>query len=70
MTEEVQMDLPKTIEDLVSVRLGEDSFDMTEARGRTRDRIDAMAMESETLRDAGDFPKADADPLGFDFGEP
>jgi hypothetical protein len=70
MTKEVQMDLPKTIEDLVSVRLGEDSFDMTEARGRTRDRIDAMAMESETLRDAGDFPKADADPLGFDFGEP
>jgi hypothetical protein len=70
MTEEVQTDFPQTIQDLQSIRLGEDSFDLTEARGRTRDRIDAMAMESETLRDAGDFPKADADPLGFDLGEP
>lgn len=63
MSEEVQTVLPKSFQSLKSVRLGEDSFDLTEASGRDRERIDAMEVESESLRATGGLPKADRDPL-------
>ena len=43
------------------MRLGEDSFDLTEADGRTRGRIDAMAAVTKNLRGNGEFPQADKD---------
>jgi hypothetical protein len=43
------------------VRLGEDSFDLTEADGRARSRIDAMAGVTESLRGNGDYPQANKD---------
>jgi len=57
----VQTFLPLTFQRLWPVRLGEDSFDLTEADGRARSRIDAMAGVTESLRGNGDYPQADKD---------
>lgn len=50
-----QMDIDESIDELQSVRLGEDSFDCTEASGRTRRRIDATKAASEKLREQNGF---------------
>jgi hypothetical protein len=57
----VQTFLPLTLQRLRPVRLGEDSFDLTEADGRTRDRINTMAAVTKSLRGNAEFPQADKD---------
>lgn len=59
---EQQMDIDETIDELQSVRLGEDSFDCTEASGRTRRQIDATKAASEKLREQNGFTATERDP--------
>jgi hypothetical protein len=65
----VQTFLPLTLQKLRPVRLGEDSFDLTEADGRTRGRIDAMAAVTKSLRGSAEFPQADKDTPMIDRDE-
>lgn len=65
----VQTFFPLILQRLRPVRLEEDSFDLTEADGRTRDRIDAMAAVTKGLRGNAEYSQADKDTPMIDRDE-
>ena len=61
MSPDIPRPAHETLMALPDVRVGEDSFECTEATGRTRKRIDTMEALGRSIREQGDVPMADAD---------